>query len=372
MTTLIHYGELALKRKNRRSFENILIENLKKSSGGRIRRLNGRLILEDGDLNSIKRVFGVSWFAHSYRMKKSLEAIIDTVIEKLGDVIKDSPTFGVIIKRADKSFPHTSLELAKRIGKEVINRYNLEVRLNNPDLAIHVEIAEEVFVYFKKVEGLGGLPVGVSGTVLCLLSGGIDSPVAAYLMMKRGCRVNYIHFHSYSANKAVLGSKIADIVRLLSNYGFESRVYLAPYNPFQFSLLEKGIPSRYELVLFRRLMLQVAEKIAKDRGYKGIATGDSIGQVASQTLDNLKAVMGGISLPILQPLICFDKREIIDLAKDVGSYEMSIKPYKDCCSILAPHPKTKTRIEQIDNLEEKMNMEKVIKDTLGLVEVYEF
>ena len=369
MPILIHYGELALKGKNRGLFEEKLADNIRSVCYGRVKRLGGRLVAEDCDIDSLKKIFGISWFADTYRVKKDLNEIKEIIVEKLKDKIHDAPTFGVVVKRSDKSFPFTSPELAKMIGEEVRENYNLKVRLNNPDLVIYVEIAEECFIYFHRIFGLGGLPVGVSGKVLCLLSGGIDSPVAAYLMMKRGCKVDYIHFHTFSRSKDILKSKIKDIVGLLDAYGLGSRLFLAPYHPFQLALIETGVPTGYELVLFRRMMLKVAEEIAKKWGHKGIITGDSVGQVASQTLDNLRAVMEGISLPVLQPLIGFDKLEIIDLAKDIGSYEFSIKPYKDCCSILAPHPKTKVNMDRLEILEKKIGMKTVVRETLDSIEL---
>ena len=370
MAILVHYGELALKGKNRRLFENKLIENIRKICGGNVRRLEGRIVVENANLECLEDIFGISWFALSYSAEKNPDSIIKIVLDNIAEKITGSPTFGVVVRRADKGFSLTSTEVAKMVGEGVKNRYNIKVRLKNPQLKIHVEIADEVFIYFEKTKGLGGLPVGVSGNVLCLLSGGIDSPVAAYLMMKRGCKVDYIHFHSFSKNANVLKSKIRDIVDLLSKYGLESRLFVAPYRPFQVAFLKKGISTGYDLILFRRMMFKVAEEVAKRWGYKGIVTGDSLGQVASQTLDNLRAVRDSISVPVLQPLICFDKQEIIDLAKNLGSYEMSIKPYKDCCSILALHPKTSPRLDEIKHNEEKIQMKRVVEDTLDLTQVY--
>ncbi|HXG31083.1 MAG TPA: tRNA uracil 4-sulfurtransferase ThiI [Thermodesulfobacteriota bacterium] len=371
MSILVHYGELALKGKNRRSFENRLLENIIRAGGGRPKRLEGRFFIEDGAEDPLKNVFGISWFAPAYRVEKDLRAIIDLVIEKVEDRIEGNPTFGVYVKRVDKGFPYTSLEIANRVGEEVVRRYGLRVRLKGPDLPIYIEIADEAFIYFEKIEGLGGLPVGVSGSVLSLLSGGIDSPVSSYLVMKRGCRVDFIHFYAFSKNRGFPQDKIGDLVSVLNAYQLGSRVFLTPYEPFYMALLRMGSTHGYELILFRRFMLRVAERVAREWGYKALVTGDSLGQVASQTLENLGLVNEAVSLPVLQPLISFDKEEIIRLARKIGTYELSIRPYKDCCSIVAPHPKTKTRLERIKSLEGRMGIEKVINETLGLVEVYE-
>jgi tRNA uracil 4-sulfurtransferase len=368
---LVHYGELALKGKNRRLFESKLIENIKKVGGKRFRRLEGRLVVIGGDINYLKNVFGIHSFAPAYKVEKDLEAIKELVLEKIGEKVKERPTFGVFVKRADKSFPYKSLEVANTIGEEVIKKYSLKVRLREPELPIYIEIANEAFVYFQKISGLGGLPVGISGKVLTLLSGGIDSPVASYLMMKRGCQVDFIHFHAFPNNKAVFQTKVEELVQSLCKYGFESRVLLAPYHPFQLALLERGVSPGYEIVLFRRFMIKVAEKAAGNWGYKALVTGDSLGQVASQTIDNLKVLSEAISLPIFQPLISFDKQEIIDIAKKIGTYEVSIKPYKDCCSIVAPNPKTKTRLEIINAMEKKLYIERVVNETVDLIESYQ-
>jgi thiamine biosynthesis protein ThiI len=367
MLILVHYGELALKRKKRRLFENKLVENIKKASSGKVRRLEGRLIVEGGEPEPLKNVFGISWFAPAYRIEKDLEAIKELVIEKIEEKAKKNPTFGVFVKRADKSFPYTSYQIAERVGEEVVKRYGLKVRLNTPELPIYIEIAKDAFVYFEKTPGLGGLPVGGSGNVLCLLSGGIDSPVAAYLAMKRGCHVDFIHFHVFPENETAFQGKIEELVLTLNKYQFESRIFLVPYWPFEVAFLEKGVGKRYELVLFRRFMLRVAERIAQQYGHKAIVTGDSLGQVASQTLENIKATLEATSMLVLQPLISFDKQEITDMAKRIGSYEISIKPYKDCCSIVSSHSKTEVKLGAVKRIEERLDMEGVISKTLELI-----
>lgn len=371
-TILVHYGELALKGKNRRIFENRLIENIKKACGGRIRRLEGRIVVEGAEPECLKNVFGISWFAPSVRVEKDVSAIKNVLLKMKGGRVESAKSFGVFVKRADKSFPYSSLEIAKILGDEILKKYRLRVDLNTPELPIYVEIADEAFIYFEKYSGLGGLPVGISGRVLSLLSGGIDSPVASYMMMKRGCHVDYVHFHTFPANKRVLETKIIDILKVLNRYGHESRIYLAPYHPFQLAMLEKGFGSGYELVLFRRFMVRVVEKIAERNNYLALITGDSLGQVASQTLENLKAVKMDASAPILQPLISFDKDEIIAVAREIGSYDLSIKPYKDCCSLIATTPRTKAKVQHIRDLERKLDIKNVVAKTLDLVEAYEF
>ena len=375
MLILAHYGEFILKGKNRRLFENKLVSNIKRASGGKVEKLEGRLVVRNGDLDSLKNVFGISWFAPVYRTEKTLEAIEKLVIQRTEEKLKDNPllnpTFGIFVQRADKRFPHTPPEIGERVGAEVAKKYNLRVKLKEPDLPIYIVVAKDAFVYFEKIKGLGGLPVGINDKVLCLLSGGIDSPVASYLMMKRGCNVDFAHFHAFPENRIALRSKIKGLISTLNKYQFECRIFLVPYYPFQLSLM-KGVDFNYgyEMILFRRFMVKIAEKIAKEQGYKALITGDSLGQVASQTLENIRVLKEATSLPILQPLISYDKGEIIDLARRIGTYDISIRPYKDCCSIIAPHPKTKATPERVIKIEERINMERIIGKTLELVDTY--
>ncbi|MGH7902090.1 MAG: tRNA uracil 4-sulfurtransferase ThiI [Thermodesulfobacteriota bacterium] len=363
MPILIHYGELALKGRNRILFEKRLIENIKKGVSGRVIRLQGRLLAESDEIVPVGRIFGISWFAPVYTTEKDLESIKKATLETVKERVKDMKTFGVYVKRADKGFPYTSVEVAKIVGEEIRNTFKLKVDLREPDLPIYIEIADQVFVFFEKMDGLGGLPVGISGRVLCLLSGGIDSPVAAYLMMKRGCNVDFIHFHSFNETKPILQSKVKEIVLTLKKYQAESRLFLIPFIPFQIRLLENYVPQGYELVLFRRYMVKVAERVAKLGGHKALVTGDSLGQVASQTLENLFALKDAVSMPILQPLISYDKQEIIDLSKRIGTYELSIKPYKDCCSIISSRPNTKAKMDLIRRIEQELDLDTLVEKT---------
>jgi len=373
MPILIHYGELALKGRNRPLFERRLIENIKKAVSAKVIRLHGRIVVESENIEPLKNVFGISWLANAYIVKKDLNSIKKVVLSKVPErLTKDIHTFGVFVKRADKVFPYTSLEVADIVGEEVTKNLRLKVNLKDADLQVYVEISDQVFVFFEKVEGLKGLPVGVSGKVLCLHSGGIDSPVAAYLMMKRGCEVDFIHFHSFNHGERAVNSKVGELVEKLGQYQSRSRLIVVPYHPFHLSLLANSIDSSYELVLFRRFMLKMSESIAKAEGYQALVTGDSLGQVASQTLENLNVFNTSVSMPIFQPLISFDKEEIIGLARKIGTYDISIKPYKDCCSIMARRPRTRIKLDRIEMLEKAMGLERVMEETLKLRVVYDF
>ena len=367
--TLIHYGELSLKGRNRSLFENKLKENIEQETGGRVKKYRGRFVLEDGDTEKLNYIFGISWYALATKADKDYNSIRETVLSQVKNHTY-AKTFGVFVKRADKEFPLTSMELESRIGKEIVDSYGIGVNLKTPELSVYIEIANEVYVYFEKKQGLKGLPVDVSGNVLSLLSGGIDSPVASYLMMKRGCRVNFLHFHVFSNNDKVKDTKMHRLFENLDRYQGSSSIYLAPYYEFEMEILKTQNTRGYELVLFRRFMVRLAERMALNTACKALVTGDSLGQVASQTIENIAHITTTSSIPIFQPLITYDKQEIIDLAKSIGTYELSIDTYKDCCSIVSSNPRTKANARQIQILEEKMNIDRVIDKTLELITVY--
>ena len=369
--TLIHYGELSLKGRNRSFFENKLKENIERETSGKVTKYRGRFVLENGDPEKLKNVFGLSWYAEAIRVDKNYDSIRDLILVKLNDYLSGKNSFGVFVKRSDKSFPYTSMELENKIGSEISNKYSIKVNLRIPELSVFIEIADDVYIYFTRKEGLKGLPVDVSGNVLSLLSGGIDSPVASYLIMKRGCRVNFIHFHVYSDNSHVDDTKMPHIFESLNKYQGKSRIFLVPYYQFEMEILRLENTRGHELVLFRRFMVSVAERIALQNGFKALVTGDSLGQVASQTMENIAQVTNAVSLPIFQPLIAYDKQEIVDFAKEIGTYELSIENYKDCCSLVSSNPRTKANTKQILALEDRMNINEVIEKTLELVSVYE-
>ena len=370
LVTLIHYGELSLKGKNRSLFENKLKENIERETGGKVTKYRGRFVLENGEPELLKYVFGISWYAEALRVDKNYDSIRDIILSKVDKELPGKSSFAVFVKRSDKSFPQTSMELENDIGSEISKRFAIKVNLKNPELSVFIEIADDVYVHFTKKQGLKGLPVDVSGNVLSLLSGGIDSPVASYLMMKRGCRVNFIHFHVFSNNSLIKDTKMRYVFEILNKYQGNSRIYLVPYYQFEMAVLKAVNTRGYELVLFRRFMVRVAERIALQYGFKALVTGDSLGQVASQTMENIAQITNTVSMPIFQPLIAYDKQEIVDLAKKVETYELAIENYKDCCSIVSANPRTKAKKNQIQLLEERMKIDDVIEKTLELVSVY--
>lgn len=371
LVTLIHYGELSLKGKNRNLFENKLVENIERETKGNVTKYRGRFVLKGGNPEKLKYIFGISWYAEALIVEKAVEPIVSKVLEEVEGLILDKDSFAVFVNRADKKFECRSMQLESIIGKQIADKFNRSVDLKNPDLSVFVEISEHVYIYFNKIQGLRGLPIDVSGNVLSLLSGGIDSPVASYLMMKRGCRVNFIHFHVFSDNKYVEDTKMRRVIESLNKFQGKTRIFFVPYYLFEMLSLGSLNTKGHELVLFRRFMVRIAERIALENGFKALVTGDSLGQVASQTMENIAQLTKAVSMPVFQPLIAYDKQEIIDLAKQIDTYEVSIEPYKDCCSIVSSNPRTKANSRQVKILEQAMDVEKLIHQTLELVTVIE-
>lgn len=370
---VIHYGEIALKRGKRPYYEKLLKANLEKKLGRKLRRLRGRLVLrlEDDDWKTlceeIQKVFGVVWCAPAIHIKKDTEELEQKIIEFLRQ--ENIESFKISVKRSDKTFPLTSIELAENLGRKISSRLNLKVDLENPEKTVYIHITEDGFyLFFDKIAGLGGLPTGSSGKVLSLLSGGIDSPVAAWLMMKRGCNVDLLHIHSFLTHDEVLETKIGKIAKKLSEYSLGLTLYLASFKPF--FLKSFDLPPRMILVSFRAYMLRLADRIARTKGYLGIVTGDSLGQVASQTLENLYAVNAFSQTPIYRPLIGMNKQEIIDLSKKIGTYQLSIEEYRDCCAIIARHPETRADPNQLKEIWEKHNLEEAVEETLTNIVEY--
>jgi thiamine biosynthesis protein ThiI len=377
---LIHYGELGLKGLNRPLFEKKLMENIGKALNGlecgKLKKVQGRMILElreQSDIRkieeSLKKVFGVAWFAFCYATKANIEDIKQLVGSKLK--FEEGIKVKVSAKRADKSLPFTSMDVNRELGAYLVEKFKTGISMKEPDQEIFVEIVEEkAYIFNKKFKGLYGLPVGVSGKVLHLLSGGIDSPVAAWLLMKRGCSINFLHFHAFERFDEARSAKILEIVRVLSQYCFKTKVFFVPFYPFEAEAVEA--PKKYRLILFRRFMVRVAEELAKMHGIKALGTGENLAQVSSQTLENIAVIDKVASLPILRPLLTYEKNETVKLAKQIGTFDISIKPYKDCCSLfINKHPVTMAKLEDVEFFEGKMRLNEAVKESLEKVEVVE-
>lgn len=373
----IHYSEIALKGKNRRDFEKKLLENTEAALTGEsyaaVEKKESRLILRLNPYSNIqsiiaklKKVFGIKWFSYATSTTPTIKSIKTCAIEMMKG--HEGKKIKVKTKRADKAFPITSLDVGREVGA-VLNDLGFRIDLSNPEIRLFIEIMkDEALLSCEKMQGCGGLPVGTGGKVLCLLSGGIDSPVAAWLMMKRGCTVDFLHIHPCQDVERVKKSKIVRLIEKLKEYApVEMGMFLVPYTEFYKKTF--SIPERNRLVVFRRFLLRLGERIALENGHLGIVTGDNLAQVASQTLENLHAT-GTVAVQVYRPLIGYDKDDIIGLAKAIGTYETSIEKYKDCCSLVAvKHPFTKAKIEQIDKIEKDINLSDIVDKTMAELEV---
>jgi len=368
---LVHYHEIALKARNRPFFVNQLVRNLKRATADfpvrRIQKLPGRVLLELAGENAaqevaerVRRVFGVANCCSALRCDLDLEALKNTAAKALAG--RPFQTFRVTARRAYKTFPLTSPQLNEILGTFVLERFPARVDLKNPELTLFVDILpKEAFIYLEKVRGPGGLPVGVAGRVIALLSGGIDSPVAAYRMMRRGCQVSFVHFHGAPFLDRRTQEKAREIVKLLTRYQYTSRLYLVPFGEAQQEVVV-NTPAPYRVLLYRRLMARIAEHLASLEGAKALVTGESLGQVASQTLENLTVIEEAVKLPLFRPLIGMDKEEITEQAKEIGTYEISIQPDQDCCTLFVPrHPATRATMDDIGRAEMTLDLDRLVK-----------
>lgn len=375
---LIHYGELGLKGLNRPFFEKKLIENIEKSLAGqaygKIRKFRGRIVLElelksneDKIRGALKKVFGIAWFAFCYTTDAKLQAIENSVGEKFE--LQAGTRIRVSARRADKTLQFTSMDVNRELGSYLVERFKVRVSLKEPQEEIFVELAEnKAYIFNKRFKGLYGLPVGVSGRVLHLLSGGLDSPVAAWLLMKRGCQVQYLHFHACRKFDEEKNAKILRLVEMLTQYSYKSRVFFVPFYPILYESVDAQ--SRYRLIIFRRFMFRVAERIANKYKIKALGSGENLAQVSSQTLENIAVVSKATSLPILRPLISFEKNDIVSVAKQIGTFALSTLPYKDCCSLfMAKHPVTEAKLETVKAIEKRLNLNLAINETLQELQI---
>tara|TARA_Y100000310_G_scaffold343027_1_gene448812 strand:+ start:8134 stop:9297 length:1164 start_codon:yes stop_codon:yes gene_type:complete len=375
---VVHYAEIAIKGKNRPLFERVLVENISKAvkslkSQG-VRRKYGRIILklkEDSNVDEIekrlRKIPGISYFSPAVKASHDVDDINKKCLEVLEG--EDSGSFYIKAKRSYKNFFMKSPDLARKLGKNLSEKTKRAVDYIDPDITVFLEIVENcTYVYTKKVKGIGGLPVGVSGKVMVLLSGGIDSPVAAYLTLKRGCKNIYIHFHSEPYTKESSRKKVEELANYISQYQNETKIYMVPLIDIQKEVMTKT-EKKYRIILYRRFMFRIAEALARKNKAKALVTGENLGQVASQTIENIHAIHSVVNLPVIQPLITYDKQEIIDLAKEIGTYETSIQPHDDCCSLFTPkHPAIKSDIKQVIMEESKLDVETLIKETIKKTE----
>ena len=381
---VIHYQELALKGKNRPWFISRLVRNLRRALSDLdivdVRVLMGRIEVRLGPHCSreaagdrIRRTFGIANFSYARRTALDLDVIAREILEDLEAT--DCRTFRVSARRADKRFPMTSPQVEREVGGRIKAARGWMVDLDDAELTVHLELlANEAFYFFGKEHGAGGLPTGTAGRVTCLMSGGIDSPVAAYRMMKRGCTVTFVHFHSYPILSRASIEKARALVQHLTMWQHRARLYLVAFGEVQQQVV-LAIPGPMRVLVYRRLMLRIAERIAQARESKALVTGEVVGQVASQTLENLQVIDLVATLPVFRPLIGMDKEEIMTEARRIGSYPISIIPDQDCCTLFTPkNPLTRGRLAQVEGAERALPIETLVEGAVATaaVEYFEF
>ena len=375
---LIKNGELALKGLNRCNFEDALIKNMKrrlKSLGDvTIRKAQSTIYVEpqsdDFDfeeaLERVSRIFGIAGFSRACVCEKSMDDILSKAVDYLKDTLSNVKTFKVEAKRADKRFPLTSPEICRELGGTLLEAYpHLSVDVHNPDRTIYVEIRDYyAYVRAEQIQGAGGLPVGTAGTASILISGGIDSPVAAYSMSKRGLRLNAIHFASppYTSPRAEL--KVKTLLSKVARYSGTINLAIVPFTEIQ-DEIAKNCPEDYFTLVMRRMMMRISEKIARNSGSLALITGESLGQVASQTLPALVTTDYVVNMPVLRPLIGMDKEEIVSISRKIDTFETSILPYEDCCTVFTPkHPKTRPTLALLEEAEKNLKIDELIEKAI--------
>lgn len=372
---MIKYGELTTKKANRKLFINILDNNIKKILSNetyKIKKDRVRMYIESDNIDLIsqklKKVFGIHSIVECYSVDTNIEEIESTILKLINNI--GGSTFKVDTKRADKDFPIHSMDFNNKIGGLILKNTSLKVDVHNPDIIVHIEIRPEgTFIYFNEIKGIGGYPVGIQGKGLLMLSGGIDSPVAGYLALKRGVDIDCLYFESPPHTSIEAKNKVIKLASIINEYSGNIRVFVLPFTEIQ-ETIYKNVDDTYIITIMRRFMYRIAEKLAKKYGSKIIINGESIGQVASQTLTSMSVINAVTNMPVIRPVACLDKLEIIDIAKKIETYETSILPYEDCCTIFLPkHPVINPNIEKVLQMEKKLNIDELIDKAIDNVEI---
>lgn len=368
---LLKFGELFLKGRNRREFLKLLrynIEQKLKKLTYKLSETQGRLVvsnfsadIEDELISRLQKVFGLIGVASAVEIDTAMEDIEKYVG---GFDVENYKTFKIEAKRADKTFPMTSMEIERHLGGVVLDKNpNLKVDLYNPELVINVEIRvnNKTYIYSNLYPCANGLPLGSAGKGLLLLSGGIDSPVAGYLMSKRGLKIEAVHFHSYPYTSAQAKEKVIELAKEISEYCGEIKLHVVSFTEIQ-EQIHKNCDAEYMITIMRRIMMRIAERLCKENGLGAIVTGESLGQVASQTMQSMTVTNSVVSLPVFRPVIAFDKEEIMDVARKIGTYETSILPYEDCCTVFLPkNPVIRPTISRAEYLEKSLDIDSLVE-----------
>lgn len=378
---LLKLGEIVLKGLNRRSFEQKLTANVRRRLAPigkfRVYCLQSIIYVEGEDgadmdtaFEALKKVFGVISLTRAAACEKDKDAIANLAIEYLrGDMLR-AKSFKVETRRSDKAFPMTSIELSQYVGNALSDAYeDIEVDVHDPELVVHIEVRDlAAYVHAMPVHGAGGLPVGCSGTAVTLLSGGIDSPVSTYMIAKRGVHLIPVHFFSFPYTSQQAKDKVIELGRLLTEYCGRMTMEVVPFTHIQEEIRDK-CPEEYFTLIMRRFMMRIAEQIAQRSNAKAIVTGENLGQVASQTMEAMASTQAVMTLPILQPLIGMDKEEIVERARQIGTFETSILPYEDCCTVFTPrHPRTRPKISEVERAESKLDIDALVAEALEGIE----
>ena len=370
---MIKYGELTTKKANRKIFINILTQNVEKvlkNEDVEITKDNVRMFIKCNDAHKIasilQKVFGIHGIVIAYKVNNNIEDVLNKSLEIMD---KNKHTFKVITKRADKNYPIHSMDYSRKLGGLILKNSNFKVDVHNPDITLTVEIRTEgTFVYTDEIKGAGGYPVGVQGKGLLMLSGGIDSPVAGYLTLKRGVNVECLYFESPPHTSEEAKNKVIKLASIINEYSGRVKVHIVPFTLVQEAIF-KNCPDTYMITIMRRMMYRIAALYAEKIGAKILINGESIGQVASQTLDSMVCINNVTNMPVIRPVACLDKLEIIDIAKKINTYETSILPYEDCCTIFVPkHPVIKPELSKCLEYEKNFDYQELIEKAIDNIE----
>lgn len=376
---LIRYGEIVLKGNNRSKFEKKLVDNIKyalREEDVKITFSQARLYVEPRDpldldriVNKLKKVFGIVSLSLAVKIESDWEKIKETAV-KLMEEENMGKTFKVEARRGDKSFPLQSMEIAKEVGGYVLSKVKgLKVDVSNPDTLLSIEVRESTYIYLNKIPALGGMPVGTNGKGLLLVSGGIDSPVAGFMLARRGVEIDALHFFSPPYTGVKAREKVIELCKIVSQYSGKINLYIANFTEPQLAIRD-NCPPEQMVLLMRRIMMRVAERVANEKGCDALITGENLGQVASQTMKSIVATNDVCSIPVFRPLIGMDKNDIIDIAKKIGTFETSILPYEDCCTIFVPkHPETQPKIEKLERSETHLEIDKIVDEVVNNLEL---
>ncbi len=379
---LLKQGEIVLKGLNRRIFEDKLVSNLRRRltpfGKFKIYAVQSTVYVEpldpgcdmDGAFEAAKTVFGAVSVSRTAACAKNPDAIFDTAKEYLSDEFKKARSFKVETKRSDKSFPMTSIQLSQYVGGLLADTYpQVAVDVHSPDLTVHLEVRDyAAYVHSVPSEGAGGMPVGSNGSAVSMLSGGIDSPVSTWMMAKRGIHIIPVHFFSFPYTSELAKEKVISLAKLLSPWCGRMQLEIVPFTHIQEEIRDK-CPEEYFTIIMRRFMTRISEKIALANGCGAIVTGESLGQVASQTMEAMAVTQECVSLPVLRPLVCMDKSEIVEKARKIGTFDTSVLPYEDCCTVFTPrHPRTKPKLADVQKAEAPLDVSSLVDEALGGIE----